>query len=286
MMLKTLGKRFAAVAMAVSMAMGGFAAYAPAATVEAANDQNTLTQPTIQENNVVVGEDGKVYVRFKWSLVNEADKYECQICYDYSKKNDVTQFNPLKMTEDLFVLVEVPETYNNIALRVAARNGSKTSGFTEPKVIAKNKVTPYVTAQKNFLEAQDGKTSVLVDKAKALAKQDKKKGAKCYYGLLDINGDGTDELLYVNKKGGNTVSVYSISGKNVKLAKTFKKVSAVYTKGKTVSFVTNKGISTCKLSKKGKLTVTASYSKSAKTYKKNLKKIKKQVKVLYDYTKL
>ena len=62
MMLKTLGKKFAAVAMAVSMAMGGFAAYAPAATVEAANDQNTLTQPAIQENNVVVGEDRDVKI--------------------------------------------------------------------------------------------------------------------------------------------------------------------------------------------------------------------------------
>ncbi len=308
MKVKTIAKRVFAAVLAASLTLTGALALAPASVSEAAD---ALEKPVLTTPKITVESDGKVYIRFSWNYIMDADKYECQICYNYTKDSTVANFTPLRMTEEIYTMVEVPEEFNSIAIKVASRKGfSQTSGFTDPVVVDGKKIAPYVNAQKNYLAAQSGKTKKLVAKAKELAKKDKKKGVKHFYGLQDINGDGVSELFFVHRKNGkDEVSIYRLKGKKVELVKTsdgakaLKNVKEVYVKGKTVSFVMKTSskagsIYTYKLNKKGKLVATAKYGynknkytknggkSSKKAYEKNEKKVKKQTGILYDYTKL
>ncbi len=269
-----IAKKFFAGALALTMAFTSAVAFAPAAVAEAATTAETLAKPEMKAPELSADDEGKLNIRFYWNNVEGADKFECQISYDYDKNSEEsTQFIPLETTESLFSVVTIPDKHGAIAIRVAARNGSKTSGFATPVVVSKKTINKFVKTEKNIAKAASGKEAVLVKKAKSMAKNDKSKGYSCRYNVCDLNGDKVMELFYVKRSGKkDTVSVYTVKNGKAALVKFGSKkslsgVTALKKKGNQLVFKTGKTYVSAKMSK-GKFNVVNNYKTTAKKLKK------------------
>lgn len=253
--------------------------------------RNGKPRPTPQ---VLINEEGKPIIRFSWPALKRATEYEVHYTLDYNadwfeygqgEEKEPEQYETAT-TKEAYFDIEIPEKHGNIALSVAAKTAQglrefSNYGWQNSDIIDAN------VAEEMY---RYGAKKVLSDKAKELAAKEEEPTLPICYALYDVDQCGIPFLFYARAYNRLEVEVYrydydtksAVPVKTTKGETSLGGVNALYASDGEFIVCTSDsafagGITTYKVTDKGKLKVTSDYhyDYDAKKFTKDGKSITK-----------
>ncbi|MCR5452848.1 MAG: hypothetical protein K6F00_09495, partial [Lachnospiraceae bacterium] len=203
-----IGKSLIAGTLALSLAFGPAINFVPAVNAAGAIEVSSSIAKVEGVKYEIYYTDNMVpCVKFTWKAVNGTDRYRYRYNTNYDPENpsDNNYIEEEMDQADTSIEIPVGDDYNAVWFQVASMTADKMGEFSDAVYASKDTIDGNLDAAKKEAEAR----KVMIKKAKALAKKDKKKeGVGASYGLHDINGDGFDELFYARAYNRAEIFVY------------------------------------------------------------------------------